>query len=392
MTTAYFDCFSGISGDMILGALVSLGVPADWLQSELSRLPLDGFQLRSRGVSRHGIQAVHVEVVIQETHHHRTYRSIRELVDGCPLSAWVKSKSLEIFDRIATAEAAVHGIAKEEVHFHEVGSMDAIVDVVGACLGFEYLKIENVIASALPLGKGFVQCQHGTLPVPAPATLEILKGVPVHSGPVAQEMVTPTGAGIITAMASSFGAMPAMQIDGIGYGAGTRELEQQPNLLRVIIGRPVARPANLKVQELVMVECNIDDMNPELFGYLMEKLLADGALDVVWIPIYMKKNRPGTLVQVLCNPETKSRVVERILNETTSLGVRFYEVQRTCLDREAVRIATPWGEVDAKQVTGLDGRQRVVPEFEACRRIAEARGVALRTVYTAVLAAGQTKL
>jgi uncharacterized protein (TIGR00299 family) protein len=385
MKLAYFDCFSGISGDMVLGAMVSLGVPLEWLRAELASLSVAGYSLSSEKVSRHGIQAIQVGVHIEETHHHRTFRTIADLIDKCSLSERVREKSLAIFDRIAAAEASVHGIAKEEVHFHEVGSVDAIVDVVGACLCFEYLGIEKVVASPLPLGGGFVKCRHGTLPVPAPATLQIVKGIPVYAGPVEKEMVTPTGAAIIAEFASSFALLPTMHIDEIGYGAGTRQLDLQPNLLRVIVGRPGESMSHGHLDKLVMVECNIDDMNPEWFGYLMEKLFDDGALDVFWVPIYMKKNRPGIMVQVLCDVDKRDRMAERILSESTTLGVRFREVYRKCLARKVVEIETQWGRVAAKQVVGMDGSPRTIPEFDVCRQIAQEQAIPLRKVYDAIL-------
>lgn len=385
MKVAYFDCFSGISGDMVLGAMTSLGVPLDWLKGELASLPVDGYTLTADKVSRHGIQATQFGVHIEETHHHRTFKTIAEFIDKCALSGWVKEKSLAIFDRIATAEAAVHGMAKADVHFHEVGSVDAIVDIVGACLCFEYLGVEKVVASPLPLGGGFVKCQHGTLPVPAPATLQIVKGIPVYAGPVEKEMVTPTGAAIIAEFAASFGPLPTMHIDDVGYGAGTREFEIQPNLLRVMVGQTSESESHGHLAKLVVVECNIDDMNPEWFGYLMEKLLDDGALDVCWVPVYMKKNRPGTMVQVLCEVDKRDRIAERILSESTTIGVRFHEVFRKCLAREAVEIETQWGKVTAKRVVGMDGAPRTIPEFDACRQIAQDEGVPLRRVYDAIL-------
>lgn len=385
MTTAYFDCFSGISGDMTLGALVGLGVPVEWLQEELKKLPLDEFSLHAKSVHRHGIQATLMEIDFQESHHHRTYKTIQELIEGSSLSSRVKGTSLAMFDRVASAEAAVHQMPKEDVHFHEVGAMDAIIDIVGACLGLEYLDIDRVIASHLPLGSGFVKCQHGTLPVPAPATLEILKGLPVYSGPVAKEMVTPTGAAIISTIAESFEPMPTMRVDRVAYGAGTRELEIQPNLLRVMLGKPEADCKGQHLEKQVMVECNIDDMNPELFGYLMETLFEEGALDVFWEPIFMKKNRPGTLVRVLCDPKNRQAVVDRILSESTTLGVRFYEVQRMCLKRRMVEVETAWGRLQAKAVTDINGVERIVPEFDVCRQVAREKGIPLRAVYEAVV-------
>ncbi len=390
MMLAYLDCFSGISGDMTLGALVNLGVPVDWLQQEIGRLPLDGFEIKAQNITRHGIRATQVEVVVQESHHHREYAHIQALITRSPFSEPVKARSLSIFERIADAESAIHGMPRDHVHFHEVGSMDAIVDVVGSCLAMEYLRIDTVICSSLPLGGGFVKCQHGTLPVPAPATLEILKGVPVYSGPVEKEMVTPTGAAIAAVLAASFEPMPAMRVGQVGYGAGTRELESQPNLLRIILGAMQDQEKSPAGQKLVMVACCIDDMNPEFFGYLMERLFDDGALDVFWVPVHMKKNRPGTMVQVLCEIEKRDAVVERIFSETTTIGVRFHEVHRTALARVAFEIETPWGLVAAKKVTGIGGIQRVVPEFEICRQIALDQNIPLPQVYETILrAAGQ---
>jgi len=385
MTLAYLDCFSGISGDMTLGALVSLGVPAGWLQQEIARLPIDGFEIRSSCVMRHGIQATRVDVRVQESHHHRNFTHIRDLIDNSPFSEAVKARGLSVFDRLATAEATVHGVAKDEVHFHEVGGMDSIVDIIGTCLAMEYLNIDAVICSRLPLGGGFVQCQHGTLPVPAPATLEILKGIPVSAGSAQVELVTPTGAAIAAALAGSFEPMPWMKVHGVGYGAGNRELESRPNLLRIVLGDQLEAEHPLSGQTLVMVECCIDDMNPELFGYLMDRLFEDGALDVYWVPVYMKKNRPGTMVQVLCAPDNRAEVVERLFSETTTLGVRYHQVHRTALAREPIEVQTPWGRVAAKRVTGPDGTRRVVPEFEACKEIAQAQKMPLRQVYESII-------
>lgn len=391
MTAAYFDCFSGISGDMTLGALVGLGVPVEWLQAELERLPLDEFSLGCNGVRRNGIHANLMEIRFQESHHHRHYHTIAAMIEESPFSSRVKRTSLAMFDRVAAAEATIHQMPKEKVHFHEVGAMDAIIDIVGTCLGLEYLDIDRVTASPLPLGSGFVQCQHGTLPVPAPATLEILRGLPVYAGNVTQEIVTPTGAAIISTIADCFEPMPLMRLDRVAYGAGTRDLGDQPNLLRVILGEPEAEAEDGHLEKQVMVECNIDDMNPEWFGYLMETLFDEGALDVFWEPIYMKKNRPATLVRVLCDPAKRPAVVDRILMETTTIGVRFYEVQRSCLKRRPVEVETPWGRLRAKAVAGVDGSERIIPEYDVCKKVAQTHGVALGVVYGAVANAAESK-
>ena len=384
MTLAYFDCFSGISGDMTLGALVSLGLPLQWLREQIGRLPLDGFDLVAHNVTRNGIQAVQVVVETGESHHHRNYGTIRTVIQASPYSEKVKGMAMGIFDRIAAAEARIHGIDKETVHFHEVGAVDALVDVVGTCLGLEYLGIGQVVASPLPLGSGFVRCQHGVLPVPAPATLEILKNIPVYGGDVSKELVTPTGAAIVAAIAGSFEALPAMQVGRVGYGAGTHDLGDRPNLLRILIGDPVEACGQDCQQRLILIETAIDDMNPEIFGFLMDKLLAEGALDVYWTSIQMKKNRPGTLVTILCDADRKSAVTRRLFEETTTLGVRFHEVRRATLARRASRIDTPFGQVDVKEVVTPDGSRRIVPEFEACRRVAEKHGLPLQQVYAII--------
>jgi uncharacterized protein (TIGR00299 family) protein len=381
---AYFDCFSGISGDMTLGALIDLGTPVKWLQKELARLPLDGFHLKATPMMRNGIQATFVSVEIEESGHSRDYKTIKSLLEDCPLSDAVKSKSLKIFERLARAEAGIHGCALDQVHFHEVGGVDAIVDIVGTALCLEKLGINQVISSRIPLGSGFVDCQHGKLPVPAPATIEILKDVTVYGTGVACELVTPTGAAIITSLAESFGPLPPMRVEKTGYGAGQRELADRPNLLRIITGTPAATDDGLSTDEIIILETCIDDMNPELFGYIMERLFSDGALDVYWIPLHMKKNRPGTMVQVLCEQGGKDRLIQRLLSETTSLGVRYYKATRKLLARESVTIKTSFGEIQVKRVKHPDGRERVVPEYDVCREIALKRNLPLRVVYDTI--------
>jgi len=381
---AYFDCFSGISGDMTLGALIDLGTPVEWLQNELSRLPLNGFNLTVTPVMRNGIRATFVSVEIEDAGHSRDYKKIKSLLEDCPLSDAVKSRSLIIFERLARAEAGIHGCSPDEVHFHEVGGVDAIIDIVGTALCLEKLGINQVISSRIPMGSGFVDCQHGKLPVPAPATIEILKDATVYGADVACELVTPTGAAIITSLTESFGPLPQMRVKKIGYGAGQRELLDIPNLLRVIAGTPAGSTDELQTDEIIILETCIDDMNPELFGYIMERLFADGALDVYWIPVHMKKNRPGTLMQVLCEKEGKDRLIQRLLSETTSLGVRYYKAARKLLAREQLTIRTSFGEIQVKRVKDPDGRERLVPEYEVCREIALKRDLPLRVVYDTI--------
>ena len=381
---AYFDCFSGISGDMTLGALIDLGVSVDWLQNELSRLPVRGYQLSTRPVMRSGIQSTGVSVDIQDAGDSRNYKKIRLLLEDCVLSDGVKSTSLAVFERLARAEADIHGCALEEVHFHEVGGVDAIVDIVGTALCLEKLGITEVISSPLPLGSGFVDCQHGKLPVPAPATIEILKDVPVYGTEVKSELVTPTGAAIITSLAQHYSRMPDMQVLKTGYGAGQRELPDRPNLLRIMVGTLLDWTAGLPSDQIMVVETCIDDMNPEFFGFIMERLFGDGALDVYWLPVYMKKNRPATLVQVLCEEASLDRLVHRLLSETTTIGVRYYKAARKRLVREQVTIQTSFGEVQVKRVKEVDGSERLVPEYDVCRAIALKRNLPLRLVYETI--------
>ena len=378
---AYFDCFSGISGDMTLGALIDLGVPTDWLKDNLLQLPLNGFDLSVSTVHRHGVHAKYARVEVLEHDHSRHYSDIISLVNNSSLPVSVKERSLDIFDRIASAESHIHGCSKENVHFHEVGAIDAIVDIVGTALCIDYLKIDRVISSQIPIGKGFVSCQHGKLPVPAPATVEILKGIPVYGTDIPHELVTPTGAAIITSLAEGFEPIPEIKIDSVGYGAGTRDLEQRPNLLRIMIGKTGGLQRGVQNDRLLIVETCIDDMNPEIFGFLMERLFEDGALDVYWIPVFMKKNRPGTMVQVLCRMDQKETIANRIFTETTSIGVRYYEAFRSILSREQVEIETAFGPVAIKKVKNPDGSIRVVPEYEACKRIALEKNLPLRSVY-----------
>lgn len=381
--TAFFDCFCGISGDMTLGAFVDLGVPAKWLENELYNLPLGGFKIETDSVFRNGIRARKIFVAVSDHSKSRNYAQIKTLINRSPLSEKVKQLSLDMFERVAVAEAEIHGCSLEKVHFHEVGGVDALVDIVGTALCIEYLEIEKVVASQLPLGRGFVDCSHGTIPVPSPATLAILKGIPTYGTDIPCELVTPTGAAIITCLAQSFDGRPEMVTDRIGYGAGTREIKSRPNLLRITVGMGPDEDDRdgLLHDRVTVVESCIDDMNPEIFGFLMEMLFADGALDVVWIPVFMKKNRPGTLVQVLCRTDRRERIIHRILSETTSLGVRFHEMERCMLARESVTVQTRFGEIRGKKIGGPGGEKRIVPEFEECRTLALEKNIPIRLAY-----------
>ena len=381
---AYFDCFCGISGDMTLGAFIDIGVPLSWLKESLEKLPLKDFDISVESIFRNGIKAQRVNVLTKDDLKSRHYSEIKALVQNSHLSRKVKQKSLEIFEKIATAESEIHGQPKEKVHFHETGGIDAIVDIAGTALCLEYLCIEKVIASKIPLGTGFVSCQHGTLPVPAPATISILKGVPVYGTKIPHELVTPTGAAIITSLADSFENIPDMIVKKTGYGAGKRDLKTIPNLLRIILGTPTNHMSDYQKDRISIVETCIDDMNPEFFGFLMERLFEEGAIDVYLIPVFMKKNRPGTMVQVLCRKNRKKSIINRILSETTSLGVRYYDVQRAKLIRKQINIKTTYGIIEAKEIQQSDGSFRIVPEYEVCKKIALEKNIPIRIVYDTI--------
>ena len=326
---AYFDCIGGISGDMTLGAFIDLGVPVEWLQETLYGIPLTDFKLKASSVNKGSIQATQVQVETHSQQHSRNYFVIKDLIEASPLSQKVKANSLGAFLKIAAAEAKIHGISIDKVHFHEVGAIDAIVDIVGAALCVEYLKIEKIMASKLPLGRGFVNCQHGKLPVPAPATLSILKGIPVYGIDIGFETVTPTGAAIVSTLAESFEVFPDMIIEKIGYGAGMSDFDPIPNVLRIVLGMEGIPPPAFKrdclTDTIAVVETSVDDMNPEFFGFVMERLFEDGALDVYWAPVFMKKNRPGTLIQVLCPIERRDEIIRRITDKFSDGSLDFLD-------------------------------------------------------------------
>jgi uncharacterized protein (TIGR00299 family) protein len=386
---AYFDCFSGISGDMMLGAFLDLGVPLKWLKQTIASIPLDGFDIKTSSAYRSGIRGNRVEVVVDDPQKERNFAAIKSIIEKSPLSDNVKSTGIAIFEKLANAEAEIHGCEPKDVHFHEVGGIDAIVDIVGAALCVERLGITRVIASKIPLGKGFVSCRHGKLPVPAPATISLLKNVPVYGTGIENELVTPTGAAIIATLAQAFEPIPDMIINKIGYGAGRRDPEARPNLLRILLGDPPAQNTFLsdtvRMDRVWIVETCIDDMNPEIFGFLMDRLFGEGALDVYWIPIYMKKNRPGTMVQILCPIEKRDAIIRRILSETTSLGVRYYEVQRRLLIRDELTLKSSFGKIPVKRIKDPMGNTRLVPEYEVCKRIALEKDISLRKVYDTII-------
>jgi len=389
---AHFDCFSGISGDMTLAAFIDLGVPVSFLKESISRvIPEKDFQLEVNSVTRKGINAVNVVVKEREGTSSRNYSEIKSIIEKNSLPERVRDISLEIFGRIAEAEAKIHGCPIEKVHFHEVGGVDAIVDIVGTAFCVDFMNLSSISASTVSLGKGFTTCSHGTLPVPAPATLEILKGVSVSGTNIQHELVTPTGAAIIATLASEFHNFPDMKIHKIGYGSGKRDLTEIPNVLRIVTGSRVDEELENETEEIFLVETCIDDMNSEIFGFLMERLFEDGALDVYWLPIYMKKNRPGTMVQVVCHESIREKVVSRILSETTTPGVRYFRADRRILQRQAVEVETCFGKLQAKKITKPDGSTVIVPEYEVCRKIALEKNIPVKSVYDAVEAGSFVK-
>lgn len=370
----YFDCFSGISGDMVLAALLHLGLPEERLRRELGGLDLPNYTLEISRRSRQGISALDLQVLPgPDREPHRRLSDVRRIVEKSPLAPPVKVLSLAIFRRLAEAEARVHGQAVEEVHFHEVGAVDAVVDIVGAAIGLEHLKPGRILSSELPVGRGFVRCAHGVMPLPAPATLEILKGYPLRQTELEAELVTPTGAAILAEVTSGFSPFPSMAVKAIGYGMGKKEFPDRPNLLRLVLGEA---PFSGETDRAIVLETNIDDMNPEFYDHLMERLFEGGALDVSLSPLLMKKNRPGTLLRVIAREEDSGGLTALILEETTTLGVRTYAVERRKLHREVGLVQTRYGPVRVKVAGG-----RFQPEYEDCRKIAREKGIPLPEVY-----------
>lgn len=387
MKLAYFDCFSGISGDMTLGALVDAGVPVEQLRSELQGLEVPGWRISAEKVWKNGMSATHVRVKTEDTHTHRSLTTILEIFEKSKLAGPVKERASTIFRKLGEAEASVHNVTLEKIHFHEVGAVDAIVDIVGACVGFAALGIERFACSALNVGGGTAKMAHGILPVPAPATAKLLMGKPTYSNGVLKELVTPTGAAIVATLCDSFGPQPAMAVSAIGYGAGTTDLEGQPNVMRLMIGEAVQKNEWGTEESIRVLEVNLDDMNPQIYGYFLEKALAAGALDIFATPVQMKKNRPGMLITVLCAPADEGKFQEMLFAETTTLGVRSTLAQRRILPREWVKVSTRFGEVRMKvaRVNGLV--RQVSPEFEDCRKLAEEKKVPLQEVLDAALRA-----
>jgi uncharacterized protein (TIGR00299 family) protein len=382
MRILYYDCFAGISGDMNLGAMVDLGVDPVFLKDELLKLNIKGFHLEISSDSRQGISGTKVTVVVEnpENEQHRHLRHVEELVNNSALSAEVRSMALKIFDLIAEAEAKVHRISKQHVHFHEVGALDSIADIVGAAICLDYLKIDKVISSPIQLGGGTVKCAHGIMPVPAPATVEIVRNIPVKTGLVQHEATTPTGAAILVAISDEFTGEISFPIHKTGYGIGHRDIPGVPNVLRVYLSEYDKNPDNTKSEEAWMVESNIDDMNPEWYDHLFKKLFDAGAADVFLTPLIMKKSRPANMLSVLCDKKLRQDIKSIIFNSSTTIGLREYPVTKTVLERAEKQIDTELGKVGVKY-SYFQGREiRFKPEFEDVKKLADQHGLNLSEV------------
>ena len=378
MRTLYFDCFAGASGDMILGAMVAAGVDADALREQLALLNVEGFKVDFETTDRSGLSATYARVVTTDQSEHRHLADIRRIIEASGVTDAAKELSIRIFTRLAEAEARVHNEPVEKVHFHEVGALDAIVDVVGAAICFDLLKIERFVSSPLHVGSGMIEMEHGRFPVPPPAVTELLRGVPFYSGDIKGELLTPTGAAIITTVCQEYGPIPRIKTDRAGYGAGTREYENFPNVLRVLIGE--TEDHTTASERLWMIETNLDDASPQIVGHVMDRVFEAGALDCYFTPVQMKKNRPGVLLSVLCGPDEKEAVMKLLFTETTTLGIRSYEVERRALRRSVVQVQTQYGRIGVK-VAHLNGRVvNEMPEFEQCREAAIRANVPLKVV------------
>ncbi len=391
MKLAYFDCFSGISGDMTLGALVDAGCVVEQLRAGLRGLQVPGWELTAEKVWKNGMAATYVKVLTEDQSKHRSLGVILEILRKSQLAPQVRDRAAAIFQKLGEAEARVHDVPLEEIHFHEVGAVDAIVDIVGACIGFHAMGIEKFACSALNVGGGTAKMSHGVLPVPAPATANLLQGKPTYSNGVQKELVTPTGAAIVATLCDSFGPQPSMSVSAIGYGAGTADLEGQPNVVRIMVGEAAEKTVAGFDEEIAVIEANLDDMNPQIYGYFLEKALGAGALDVYTTPVQMKKNRPGTLLTVLCKPQDTNTLMSLIFAETTTFGARSYRAQRRVLPREWVNVVTDFGDVRIK-VSRMNGRiLHVAPEYDDCRKLAAEKNVPLRRVIAAAMRSYEEK-
>lgn len=387
MKIAYFDCFSGISGDMTLGAFVDAGLPVELLKKEVAKLGLGGYEITVREVKKNSFTATKIDVAVDQSaiKGHRHYPDIVRMIEKGGVKPEAKKIALDVFRVIGEAEAEAHGVAIEKVHFHEVGAVDSIVDVVGSAVGFVELGIREVYGSPVNVGSGTVKTDHGVLPVPAPATALILRGVPTYASGPEMELTTPTGAAILKALVKSFGAQPAMKVTAVGSGAGSLDFPGRPNILRVFVGEKDT--SSDREEKLVEISTNLDDLNPQIYPLVAEKLFKAGALDVTFIPVIMKKGRPATLIEVLCAPDKADEAGKILFTNTTTLGIRVREVIRLSLPRQMRKVATEYGEIDVKVAELPDGGTKTAPEYESVKRAAERDGVAFDMVYRAALRA-----
>jgi uncharacterized protein (TIGR00299 family) protein len=381
MKIAYFDCSSGISGDMCLGALVDAGISLKEIGKHLKKLPVKGYSLSERKVRRAGFSATKVDVVTKsgnrsQNKEARKWKDIRTIIQSSQLPDAIKQKSETIFRNLFKAESVAHGTSLSRVHLHEMGGLDCLVDIVGTLIGLELLGVRKIYASPVNLGGGSVKTSHGTLPVPAPATIELLKNVPVYSSGIPLELTTPTGAVILKSLSSGFGDMPGLVPETIGCGAGSRDSKSRPNLLRIIIGETYKTASD---ESVMVIETNIDDMNPQLYEHLFQKLFQEGALDVYITQVIMKKSRPGIIMSVLCKQEKKYPLIAVLLRETPSLGIRYHEFSRVTMDREIIKVKTPYGTVRLKK-SYYGNTEKIAPEYEDCRKIAQKHGLPLINV------------
>jgi len=384
MKIAYFDCFSGISGDMTVGSLLDAGLKIGTLEKELKKLGLTGYQLEVDKVVKKGISATQFKVRIKEEGVERRFKDILTIIEKSKLDEEIKKETKKIFFNIAQAESKIHRKDLDKIHFHEIGGLDSIIDITSAVIGIKTLGIEEIYSSALPVGKGFVKCAHGVIPVPAPATLELLKNIPTYSGGIESEMITPTGAGIIGTLAKSFRERPLMKIERTGYGAGEKEFTI-PNLLRISIGEKILKDEHSKdgyvSDEVVLIETNIDDMNPEFYDYIMERLFSQGALDAFLTPIQMKKNRPAHMLSIVVYEQNLKEILEVLFSESTTLGVRIREIKRLRLAQQNFIAETKYGKIRVKIGIFKGEIKNIAPEYEDCKKMAKQHQVPLKEVY-----------
>lgn len=385
MRVAYLDCFAGISGDMTLSAVIDAGVPLESIQRGIDSLALPDCRLETAEVKKHGFRATHLKVLYEPEHQHRHVHDIVELIENSVLTPGQQELAKNIFMRLGQAEAKVHGTTIEKVHFHEVGAVDSIADIVGAAIGWDLLGVDQVYCSPIPTGTGTVKIAHGTVSVPAPATAELLTGLPLASCSIPVELTTPTGAAIAAEIVDHFGTLPTLRIETIGYGAGTRDLDDRPNILRLIVGEDSQSQPSPGLQEdsIWILQTNLDDVPGEWVAYCTESLLKAGALDVYTTPIQMKKNRPGVTMGVLCRDRERNQLEQIIFAETGSLGIRRWQAQRHIMSRRSETVQTPWGTVAGKVAVLPNNRELFSPEYESCRQLAATCGQPLREVYRA---------